>query len=286
LHRTKTHQDLTDGNLVLEQEKKLRGMNMKQISIGCIGGGRVVRILLHGWREAGVLPENIIVSDPSTGALDQIAREFPEIRVVQDGNTLAAGQDLVFLAVHPQDAGKILGAIGPALKPRAIVISLMPRLTIAQLSGMLGGFDRIVRTIPNAPAMVLYGYTPVVFSQAIATGDRAMVGTLLESIGRYFDVPEQDLEAYAVISAMGPTYLWFQLYELEKIAVSFGLSPERAADAVRKMAEGTVQTMTWSHLTPEQVMDLVPVRPLGEDEAAIKEIYRKRLPALFQKLKG
>ncbi len=57
-------------------------------SIGCIGGGRVVRILLHGWREAGVLPENIIVSDPSTGALDQLAREFPEIRVVQDGNTL------------------------------------------------------------------------------------------------------------------------------------------------------------------------------------------------------
>jgi pyrroline-5-carboxylate reductase len=259
---------------------------MMNESIGCIGGGRVVRILLHGWREAGVLQENVIVSDPNNGALDQIAGEFPEVRVVQDGNILAAGQDLVLLAVHPPDAGKILGAMAPGLKPDAIVISLMPKLTISQISGILGGFNRIVRMIPNAPSMVLSGYTPVVFSPAVTTQERAMVGTLLESLGRYFDVPEYDLEAYAVISAMGPTYLWFQLYELEKIAVSFGLSPERAADAVRKMAEGTVQTMMWSHLTPEQVMDLVPVRPLGEDEPVIKEIYRKRLPALFQKLKG
>lgn len=255
-------------------------------SIGCIGGGRVIRILLHGWREAGLLPENIIVSDPSRGALDQITAEFPGVTVLQDQNALAAGQDLVIIAVHPPDAGKVLGVIAPALKPDAIVISLMPKLTIAQISGMLGGFDRIVRMIPNAPSMVLSGYTPVTFSGEITTGDRAMVGTLLESLGRYIDVPEQDLEAYAVISAMGPTCLWFQLYELEQIAVSFGLSPERAADAVRKMAEGTVQTMMWSHLTPEQVMDLVPVRPLGEDEPAIREMYRRRLPALYQKLKG
>lgn len=246
----------------------------------------MVRILLHGWREAGVLPENIIVSDPNTGALDLIAEDFPDVTVVQDGNTLAAGQDLVFLAVHPPDAGKILGVAAPALMPGAIVISLMPKLTLVQISGMLGGFDRIVRMIPNAPSMVLSGYTPVVYSAAVTTRDRAMMGTLLESLGLYFEVPEQDLEAYAVISAMGPTYLWFQLYELEKIAVSFGFSPERASDAVRKMAEGTVQTMMRSHLTPDQVMDLVPVRPLGEDEPAIKEMYRKRLPALFQKLKG
>jgi hypothetical protein len=52
------------------------------------------------------------------------------------------------------------------------------------------------------------------------------------------------------------------------------------------MAEGAVKTMTWSHLFPEQVMDLVPARPLGEDEAAIREIYRKRLPPFYQKLKG
>lgn len=255
-------------------------------SMGFIGGGRVVRILLHGWREAGVFPVNTIVSDPDTGVLDQLAREFPAIRCVRDNNSLAAGQDLVFLAVHPPDAGKVLGPIAGTLKENTVVVSLMPKLTIAQISGMLGGFDRVARAIPNAPAMVLSGYTPVAFSPALTTGDRATLGTLLELVGSYFEVPEGDLEAYALISAMGPTYLWFQLYELEKIAVSFGLSPERAADAVRKMAEGAVKTMTWSHLSPEQVMDLVPVHPLGEDEAAIRAMYGKRLPLLYQKLKG
>jgi len=255
-------------------------------SFGFIGGGRVVRILLNGWMEAGVLPENIIVSDPNREALEQIAREFPGVQVVQDGNALAAGQDLVFLAVHPPDAGNILEVVGPALRPGAIVISLMPKLTIAQISRMLGGFNRIVRMIPNAPSMVLCGYTPVVFSQALESRDRAPISTLLELLGSYSEVPEEDLEADAVISAMGPTYLWFQLYELEKIAVSFGLSPERATDAVRKMAEGTVRTMSWSHLAPEQVMDLVPVRPLVDDEAAIRALYWKRLPALYQNLKG
>lgn len=259
---------------------------MTLLSLGFIGGGRVVRILLHGWKEAGILPENIIVSDPNRDALDQISREFPGVRVVQDNNALPARQDLVFIAVHPPDAGKVLGSVGPALTSRATVISLLPKLTIAQLSGMLGGFDRIVRMIPNAPSLVLHGYTPVVFSPAVLPDDRASISTLLELIGTYFEVPEGDLEAYALISAMGPTYLWFQLYELEKIAISFGLTPERAADAVRKMAEGTVKTMSWSNLSPEQVMDLIPVRPLGEDEAVIKEMYWKRLPTLYQKLKG
>jgi pyrroline-5-carboxylate reductase len=245
----------------------------------------VVRILLQGWKEAGVFPEKIIVSDPDTGALDQLSRVFPEILCVQD-NSLAAGQNLVFLAVHPPEAGKVLGSIAPALKENTVVISLMPKLTITQISGMLGEFDRIARVIPNAPAMVLSGYTPVAFSPALTTGDRATLGTLLELVGSYCEVPEGDLEAYALISAMGPTYIWFQLYELETIAVSFGLSPERASDAVRKMAEGAVKTMTWSHLSPEQVMDLVPVHPLGEDEDAIRAMYGKRLPSLYLKLKG
>lgn len=254
-------------------------------TIGFIGGGRVVRILLRGWKEAGMLPENIIVSDPERGALDHISLEFPGVEVSED-NFPAAGQDLVFIAVHPSDVDSVLGALPKALKNEAVIVSLLPKITMARISGMLGGFERIVRVIPNAPALVLEGYTPVAFSPALTPHDRATIGTVLEPLGRYFEVREDELEAYAVISAMGPTYLWFQLYELEKIAVSFGLSPERAADAVRKMAEGAVKTMAWSHLTPEQVMDLVPVRPLCEDEDSIRDIYWQRLPALYEKLKS
>lgn len=254
-------------------------------SIGFIGGGRIVRILLQGWKEGGKLPEDVIVSDPDQVALDRIAGEFPGVRVVRDNNALAAAQDMVFLSIPPGVEENVLSAVAADLKEKAIVISLVPGLSISRISGLLGGFDRIVRAIPNAPSIVGSGYTPVTFSPALRKWDGSSLEMLLESVSHMIDVPEEDLEAYAIITAMGPTYLWFQLYELEKIAESFGIPPERASDAVRKMAEGAVLTMRWSNLAPEQVMDLVPVRPLGKDEATIREIYRKRLSEFFQTLK-
>lgn len=99
-------------------------------------------------------------------------------------------------------------------------------------------------------------------------------------------VSESRLEAYAVITAMGPTYLWFQLYELEKQAQAFGMTDEEAREAVRRMAEGVLAVMNESGLAPEKVMDPVPVRPLGADESAILAAYREKLPDLYAKLKN
>lgn len=255
-------------------------------SIGFVGGGRVARILLHGWKTAGMLPESILVSDRNEEVLNRIAGEFPEIQTAKDDIALVAAQDVIFLAVHPPDAAAALGDLGRSLNRDAIMVSLAPKITIAWISDMLGGFARIARVIPNAPSMVHAGYNPVVFSPSLEPKDRAVLGTLLEPLGDFFEVAEVDLEAYAVITAMGPTYLWPQLYELETIAGSFGLSPDRAAQAVRKMAEGAVKTMAHADLNSDEIMDLIPVQPLGDDEATIREIHRTRLPALYRKLKG
>lgn len=259
--------------------------NMNE-SIGWIGGGRVARILLSGWKEAGMTLENIVVSDPDGMALDRIIQDYPGVSVIKDGDAVAAGQDLVFLAIPPAAAETVLPAIKPVLKPGTIVISTIPGLSFDQISRMLGDFDRIVRIIPNAPSMIGSGYTPVFFPPSFLRQDSEPVEYLMESISHIIDVQEEHLEAYAVISAMGPACLWFQLYELVAIAESMGISRELASDAVCKMAEGAVQMMTWSTLSPSQMMDLVPVHPLAEDEAAIREIYWKRLPDLHKRLKG
>jgi len=99
-------------------------------------------------------------------------------------------------------------------------------------------------------------------------------------------VDEEKLEAYAIITAMGPTYLWFQLFELFELGKSFGLTDKQAWKGIKKMLKGAVETVDESGLTPEEVMDLVPVRPLGEDEAMIRDAYRTKLTGLYQKLKG
>jgi pyrroline-5-carboxylate reductase len=105
-------------------------------------------------------------------------------------------------------------------------------------------------------------------------------------VGDCPEVPEENLEAYAILTAMGPTYLWFQWYELQNIGQSFGLTAEATQEGIEKMVMGAVKTMTAPGLSPAEVMDLVPVKPLGDDEAAIKGLYQSKLTALFQKLKS
>jgi pyrroline-5-carboxylate reductase len=85
---------------------------------------------------------------------------------------------------------------------------------------------------------------------------------------------------------MGPTYFWFQLYELQELIASFGISPKAIHDGLPKMINGAVKTMFESGLTPAEVMNLIPVKPLAEEEPIIKEYYRNRLTALYKKLKS
>jgi len=259
---------------------------MNELSMGFIGGGRITMILLAALDKGGRLPSQVVVSDMNEATLDKLRRQFPSVRMVTSGNAEAAGQDLVFLALHPPAAGEVLGSIRGSVRNDAIVVSLMPKLTAARISEMLGGFPRIVRMIPNAPAIIGRGYNPVVYPSVLSAQEKAAVARLFSAFGRCPEVAEENLEAYAVITAMGPTYLWFQLYELAALARSFGMTGPEAAEAVRQMAEGALAVMDDPHLAPAQVMDLVPVKPLGADEAAILASYREKLPGLYTKLKA
>ena len=115
---------------------------------------------------------------------------------------------------------------------------------------------------------------------------RAEIETLLDGLGAHPTVPEETLEAYAILAAMGPTYFWFQWQTLRELAGSFGLAPAEADRALRAMLDGAVRTFFDGGLTAGQVLDLVPVRPLAEAEPQILQAYRDVLPRLHAKLKG
>lgn len=255
-------------------------------SIGFIGSGRVTRIMLGGWNKAGKLPQQIIVSDPNQEALHKLKQDFPTITIAPNDNAQAAACDLVFAALHPPVMKETLAPLAGVLKPNAILISLSPKVPLAALTNILGGFQRIVRMNPNAPSIVNRGYNPVIFSPAIPAAEKTELLAFLTVLGQCPDIPEEHLEAYAILTAMGPTYLWFQLYELLELANTFGLSAQDAQNGIAAMVNSAAATMFESGLTPAQVMDLVPVKPLGEDEAAIKNLYQSKLTGLYQKLKG
>ena len=209
---------------------------------------------------------------------------YPKIET-SDDLAVAAAQDVVFLATHPPVLAEAAGRAVGALKPSAILVSLAPKITIAKLTALLGGFARIARSNPNAPSVIGAGMNPITFGSALTADDRATVTALFAPLGESPEVAEEKIEAYALFTAMGPTYLWFQMQALRELAVSFGLTAAEADAGLKRMVCGAARTLVDSGLSPAEVMDLVPVKPLAEMEAQVMEFYRTRLPALFQKIK-
>lgn len=255
-------------------------------TMGFVGAGRVARIILGGLHKAGCMPAKIVASDISADVLKKLQSAFPEIRTALNSNREAAAQDLVFLGLHPPALQGSLVEIKDYLKPGALVVSLAPKLSIARLTEGLAGFNRIVRVIPNAASIIGEGYNPVAFSAALGLQEKEEIRKLLSSLGRCPEVAEEKLEAYAIVTAMGPTYMWFQWNELRSLAESFGMSAEEAETGIAEMVGGAVKVLIGSGISAEAVMDLIPLKPLGEDEANIKALYRTRLEPLFKKLKG
>jgi len=254
-------------------------------TIGFVGGGRVVSIILGGWSRAGIMPDTVLVHDVNANVLSRLAARHPQVEAGADV-TFAAAQDIVFLALHPPVVADVLPQLTPHLQSDAVLVSLAPKFTISKLSQMLGGFSRIARIIPNAPSIVGRGYNPVAFGRAVGAANRDALKKLLVPLGNCPEVPEEHFEAYAIVSAMGPTYFWPQLYELKSLAESFGLSPQAAMEGIDKMLRGTTATMKDSGLSPERVQDLIPVRPLADIEQTVLQGYRRNLTAFMNKLRS
>jgi pyrroline-5-carboxylate reductase len=108
---------------------------------------------------------------------------------------------------------------------------------------------------------------------------------MLNLLGHTFETAENKLEAYAILSAMLPTYFWFQWHELETIGTQFGLSNAECRESIFETLNASLNAMYRSGMRPDDVMDLIPVKPIGENEEQIKTIYQEKLTGLFVKIK-
>jgi len=178
-----------------------------------------------------------------------------------------------------------LSEIKNVIKENSIIFSFAPKLTIEKIKLLTEGKEKIVRIIPNAPSYVNSGYNPVCFSEKISENDKQAIKNIFELLGEFPEVDEKKLEAYAIITGMGPTYFWPQFYKLIELSNFFGLNEKEISESLTKMIEGSLNTMFNSNLNPEDVMDLIPVKPLGDEEKNIMNIYEIKLKPLFDKLK-
>jgi len=256
---------------------------MKTKSIGFIGAGRVTRILLQAFSNMNVKFTNVVVTDPNSDVTTKLKSIYPFIKVVDA--SVAAAQDLVFLSLHPPVIMDTLELLKGNFRSDAAVVSLAPKINIAKISSKLGHVKNIARLIPNATSYINDGYNPVFFSSGFEKGEKESVLDLLKTLGHTFEVSEEKLESYAIVSAMLPTYFWFQWNFLEEIGVKTGLTKSESEEAVHQTLIAALNLMYTSVLTPGEVMDLIPVKPIGEHEVSIIEIYQTKLIGLFEKIK-
>ena len=256
---------------------------MKTNSLGFIGGGRITRIFLQAFANKNVGFQSVVVFDTNAEVLYALKQQFPQIQIAETVQQ-AANQPIVFIALHPPMIMETLGKIAEVVSNDTVVISLAPKITIEKIGSKLRT-QNIARMIPNATSYINEGYNPVTFAGNFDQILKSEIIEIIEIFGNILEVEEHKLEAYAILSAMLPTYFWFQWDELCKIGLKMGLSEEESKASVHQTLVAAIDLMFDSGLSPEKVMDLIPVKPIGEHQGQITEIYQNKLMGLFEKIK-
>lgn len=257
---------------------------MKAKSIGFIGGGRITKIFLQAFQNKASEFKSVKVFDPNSEALETLRTFYPNVEPIESVQEVAA-QEIVILAVHPPVMAETLAKIKDTVTEETLVLSLAPKVSIEKMTAVLGT-NKIVRMIPNATSYINKGYNPVAFHEAVTEKEKKRFFKMVKALGKNFEVDEEKLEGYAIVSAMLPTYFWFQWEEMQKVAVATGLEKKEAAKTIEATLKRSISIFFDSGLSADEVKDLIPVKPIGDAEEQIAEIYQTKLMGLYEKIKA
>jgi len=203
-----------------------------------IGGGNMATALIGGRVAAGASPSEFRVVEPFAAQRDKLAARFPGI-ALQPSVTgdAVAGADVVVFAVKPQEMRTAAQALAPHAAAVPVVLSIAAGIRSADLARWLAGFARIVRAMPNTPALVSAGISGAWAAAAVdAPGRRAAEAVLAAGGEVVWFENEASLDAVTGVSGSGPAYVFYVLEALEQAAIDVGLE----AGAARRLAYATV----------------------------------------------
>jgi pyrroline-5-carboxylate reductase len=200
--------------------------------IGFVGGGAMAEALIGGLVQAHLPPEHVAASDPDEARRRHLAARFGVATHAENAAVVAAG-DVVVLAVKPGLAPAVLrgvAAADPGGAARPLWISIAAGVSLAKLGAALPAGARIVRAMPNTPALVGAGATALCSNDAAAPADRATARALFETAGVVWDAPSEGLlDAVTGLSGSGPAYVFVFLEALSDAGVRVGLPRDAAS---------------------------------------------------------
>lgn len=260
-------------------------------ALGFIGMGNMGYAVLKGTQKA-FAKEDIIFHSNTMEKMKQIA-DAEGISYKLSNQEVTAEAKYIILAVKPQMLEKILPELKESITPENVVISLAPGVTIAELEEMCGT-KRIVRTMPNTPAMVGEGMTGVSYHKKNFTQEECeVIEKIFSSIGKMSVVEEKLLDAVVCASGSSPAYVFMFMEALADSVVKCGMKREDAYQYVAQTVLGSAKLMLETNKHPGELKDMV-CSPGGTTITAVEELekngFRKSIfaatDACFHKCKG
>jgi pyrroline-5-carboxylate reductase len=238
--------------------------------LAIIGGGRMGEAIAAGLVNAGVLDQGaIVIAEPDAGRREQLFAVHG-LTCVADGDAALRGADVAILAVKPQVIEAVLTSLASSVGD-ALVVSIAAGVTCARLESMLPVGVRVVRVMPNTPALVGAGMSIVSGGTRATDEDVHVVESLFGAVGDVVVLPEALQDACTAISGCGPAYMALFVDALANAGVAEGLPPELGERLALQTMSGTVRLIETTGQSPTQVIDAVS-SPGGSTIAAVKEL--------------
>jgi pyrroline-5-carboxylate reductase len=246
---------------------------------GFVGSGKMATALVRGMVRAGTASAgSIVASDPNAEARDALAREAG-IQAVASNAQVAAASDVIVLAVKPQSMAEVLAELAPYVSERHLIVSIAAGITLSQLQQGLGTANRrLIRVMPNTPALIGQGASGYCLGKHALEGDEATVKVCLDAAGRSYRVPETLMDAVTGLSGSGPAYGFLMIEALSDGGVRAGLPRDVATALAAQTLLGAAAMVLATGLHPGVLKDQV-TSPGGTTIAGVHALERGGLRA-------
>ncbi|MBI1394344.1 MAG: pyrroline-5-carboxylate reductase [Betaproteobacteria bacterium] len=197
------------------------------MKVGFAGGGNMASAMIGGLLAEGWSRDDLCAADVDENARARLEREFG-IRTAASAAEVAAGVDCIVLAVKPQVLRVVAQEVAQAVGDR-LVVSIAAGIRTTDLARWLGGHRRIVRVMPNTPALLRAGVSAAYAMPDVGADERASVGDLLGAVGKVLWVDSEPmLDGVTAVSGSGPAYVFYLIEAMQAAARELGFSEEDA----------------------------------------------------------
>jgi pyrroline-5-carboxylate reductase len=205
-----------------------------------VGAGNMASALIGGLIARGTAPASLQAIDPSASQREALAARFGIATHAASGDPVGQA-DVIVMAVKPQQMREAVNALAPQIATQ-LIISVAAGVRATDLSRWLGGYSRIVRTMPNTPALIGLGATGLAMLAGGTDADRKLAESIMQAVGQTVWVDdESQLDAVTALSGSGPAYVFRFIESMIAAGTGLGLSPEQSRQLALQTVSGAAQ---------------------------------------------